>query len=212
MRKIQLVGDVHGEFTRLQKIINKFKGTTIVLGDIGIGFIYKYLNPAFCIDPNVPYYLTKLTDIQCNREQMVFIRGNHDRPDMCRRHHNFLGEYGVYRDIFYISGAWSIDRAYRTEGLDWWPDEELNMKQCYKALEMYTEIKPDIVITHDCPTSILALLYSQLFKTRTGQLLESMLREHRPSQWYFAHHHVSWQKTIDGTYFKCLNCFETVEL
>lgn len=212
MRKIQLIGDVHGEFTRLRKILNSFKGTSIQLGDLGIGFIHKYVNPAFCIDPSAPYMLSKITDIQCNREQMVFIRGNHDQPDMCRKHHNYLGEYGVFKDIFYISGGWSIDKAFRTEGVDWWPDEELDMKQCYEALRMYAEVKPDIVISHDCPTSILSLLHSQVIETRTGQLLETMLKNHQPSQWYFAHHHVKWESTINDTYFKCLDCFETVEL
>jgi hypothetical protein len=212
MRQIQLVGDVHGEFSRFQKLINSFKGLTIQLGDLGIGFIHKYVNPAFCIDPNAPYYLTKVTDFQCNREQMVFIRGNHDNVKMCRDHHNYLGEFGVFKDIFYVSGGWSIDRAWRKEGLDWWADEELSMEQSYKALEMYAQVKPEIVISHDCPSSILALIHSQVIETRTGQLLESMLKEHRPKQWYFAHHHKGWQGDIEGTHFRCLDCFETVRI
>jgi Icc-related predicted phosphoesterase len=208
MRKIQCVGDIHGDFYRLKEIIKEHKGTTIVLGDVGIGFIHKYHNPTFIFDPTQPLMLEKITNFQCNREQMLFLRGNHDNVEMCRAHHNYLGEYGVYRGIFYVSGAFSVDRAFRTEGIDWWSEEELSMEQCYKALEMYKTTKPKIVISHDCPTNILSLIYSQIIPTRTGQLLQAMFEEHQPEKWYFAHHHKGWQGELKGTTFRCLDCYE----
>lgn len=207
-----LVGDIHGQFDSLVKIIYSVKDVVVQLGDLGIGFLHEYVNPAFYLDKDAPYHLTKLTDFQYDRKKFVFLRGNHDWPQMCREHHNYLGEFGVFKDVFYISGAWSIDCAWRKEGKDWWADEELSMEQCYNALEMYTKTKPDIVISHDCPTSVLSMLHSQIIETRTGQLLETMLKEHRPKHWYFAHHHVGWQGDIQGTHFRCLNCFETVRI
>jgi len=209
-RNIQLVGDIHGQFDLLLKIIRAHKGITIQLGDLGIGFIHKYVNPMFFIDKDAPYMLSKLTNFEYDRRKFIYIKGNHDNPEICRAHKNYLGEYGVFKDIFYISGAWSIDRNTRTEGVDWWPDEELSMKQCYKAFDMYKETKPEIVISHDCPSLILNRLHVHVIETRTGQLLNSMLSEHKPKHWYFAHHHMYFEETLADVHFKCLNCNETV--
>ena len=207
-----LVGDVHGEFERLKKLIYAAKDTVLQLGDLGIGFPRQVVNPAFFIDNTAPYMLNTITDFQWDRRKFVFIRGNHDNPAVCVVHKNYLGNFGVFKDMFYMSGAWSIDRAYRKEGVDWWPEEELEMAQCYDALEMYKSVKPDIVLTHDCPTSILTRIHSHPFETRTGQLLQTMLDEHKPKHWFFAHHHVSWQEKVNGVNFKCLNCLEAVRI
>jgi hypothetical protein len=209
---VVLVGDIHGEFDSLVKIIYSVKDVVVQLGDLGIGFQHRYVNPAFFLDKDAPYELVKITDFQYDRKHFVFIRGNHDAPEMCRKHHNYLGEFGVFKKVFYVSGAWSIDRAYRKEGLDWWPDEELNMKQMYDALEMYTQVKPDIVMTHECPTSISQVIHLDSITNRTGQLMDAMLREHQPQQWFFAHHHTSWHKKVGKTDFRCLNCFETARI
>lgn len=207
-----LVGDIHGDFDNLVKIIYSVKDVVVQLGDLGIGFRHEYVNPAYFLDQDEPYKLFKLTDFQYDRKKFVFLRGNHDNPEMCRKHHNYLGEFGVFKKVFYISGAWSIDKVYRKEGLDWWPDEELNMKQMYDALEMYTQVKPDIVISHDCPSSVSQLIHLDSITTRTGQLMDSMLREHQPQRWFFAHHHTSWFRKVDKTEFKCLNCYETARI
>lgn len=213
MSNIQLCGDIHGSFDSLQRIINSFKGLTIVLGDVGIGFVHQYVNPLFYLDKDAPYKLTTLTNFEVNREQLVWIRGNHDNPDMCRKHHNYLGEYGVFQGIFYISGAWSIDRDYRKEGVDWWADEELTMEQCYDALDLYKQTKPRIVISHDCPKRVLSLIYhSNAIETRTGQLLDSMFEQWKPKQWIFAHHHLSFKASVQGTEFRCLDCHETYSI
>ena len=207
-----LVGDIHGGFETLQKFIYQAKDTVIQLGDLGIGFKGYKTNLAWHFDMDQPFQIPYLSNFEYDKRKFVFIRGNHDNPDMCRKHKNYLGEWGVFKKIFYISGAWSIDRAWRKEGLDWWADEELTMEQSYKALDMYLLTKPEIVISHDCPTSILKMLHSEIIETRTGQLLQSMFDKHQPKNWYFGHHHKAWQGELFGTKFRCLDCFETVKI
>jgi len=208
-----LVGDVHGEFVGLKEIIFRHRDKIVIqLGDLGIGFNAKRVNPAWFLDINQPYTTNYLTNFEFDPRRFRFIRGNHDNPGACRIHKNYLGEYGMYKDVFYISGAWSIDRDCRTEGVDWWADEELTIKQGYEALEMYKENKPDIVISHDCPTLILNRLHAHVVETRTGQLLDAMLREHKPKHWYFAHHHMHFEETLVGVHFRCLNCNEAIKI
>lgn len=191
--EIQFVGDVHGEFDRLEPIVQNFAGMTIQLGDLGIGFRQRGM----------------MTDVDYDNDRFAFIRGNHDNPSICRRHDCYLGEYGMWNGIFYVSGAYSIDRWLRTDGIDWWHDEELSMAQCYKAQELYSAKKPSVVISHDCPSTMVQLMYHELFPNRTGDFLQNLLEIHQPDLWLFGHHHLSFERKICNTTFRCLDCFET---
>jgi hypothetical protein len=83
-----------------------------------------------------------------------FIRGNHDNPAECRRHPNYAGEYGYWDEegLFFLGGAWSIDQQWRTEGKNWWRDEEQDMSSLGNAGALYCHLKPRIVATHEAPT------------------------------------------------------------
>ena len=212
MRDIFLYGDIHGSFKYFEEQLNRNKGLGIQLGDLGIGFRQEIINPAFFYDNTQPYKIPTLTNFECSREKMVFLKGNHDFPEMCRSHPNYLGEFGIFKGMFFVSGAWSIDKEFRKEGVDWWPDEELSISQGYDALELYDKTKPDIVLTHECPLDILSYVHHNIIPTRTGQLLNEMYHIHHPKHWYFAHHHVSFEKILFGTHFKCLNVGEYIKI
>lgn len=81
-----------------------------------------------------------------------------------------------------------------------------------KARELYGDIKPDIVITHDCPESVCLYLLpvgARLYQNITGWALDELFNIHQPKIWRFGHHHKSWRMTINGTDFRCLNELET---
>jgi len=192
------IGDIHGEFARYKAIINQ-RPNSIQLGDMGVGF---------------PGYDHSQLDIP---EFHKFLRGNHDNPAVCREHLNYLGDYGFLpqHDIFYISGAWSIDRACRIAGVSWWEEEELSYQQLLEVIKEYKKIKPKIVATHDCPVSIMRTMFDiQPFPSRTGQAFDSMLEVYKPDFWVFAHHHVHRVnvKKIGKTTFICLGIGQTIEI
>jgi hypothetical protein len=58
----------------------------------------------------------------------------------------------------YIGGALSIDKAHRTEGLNWWVDEELSIQEMNSIFDKYIKEKPDIMVTHDCPEEIAVMM------------------------------------------------------
>lgn len=204
-------GDLHGHldlFRRKAKEQHKLHphDTQIVVGDIGLGFP-KSQSDVF------PEYVR-------------IIRGNHDSPEVCRKHPNYLGEFGHEVidgfKVFWVGGAWSIDRNLRIEGRDWWSDEELNIAQLTEALELYEQVKPEIMITHDGPEIATMELLNRftlgawdrkpIIPTRTGQGLQAMFEAHKPEQWFFGHWHVDWSLTLRGTKFRCLNEFSKVEI
>jgi hypothetical protein len=136
---------------------------------------------------------------------------------------HFLGDYGVhtvpgYGDIFFVRGGRSIDWQYRVEGRTWWRDEELSYAECLKAFELYKEVKPKAVFTHECPADIIELLAG--FKTWDGKLilpsltanmLNLMFDHHQPERWIFGHHHKNWSEVVKGTQFRCLGIMSYVD-
>lgn len=206
MNKLTLIGDVHGKIDALMRIQNSLLGgqRSVQLGDMGFGF-------------------RAITDFP---EQHKFIRGNHDDPAKAREHKNYLGDYGYLAedDIFYIGGANSIDKQWRTPMVSWWPDEELSIVELNAAQQLYVASKPRIVISHECPeianrTMLAGLIIgdsyfeakSELIKSRTCQALQQMFEIHQPKLWVFGHYHIDKTFQIGATTFRCLAELSTME-
>jgi hypothetical protein len=191
------VGDVHGDFDEYSKRISDFS-KTIQLGDMGIGFGRDH----------------QYTSLIGQRHR--FIRGNHDNPQKCRQLPQYLGDFGYLKDdeIFFVSGAWSIDFWARTPHVDWWPDEELDTRTMDAVLTRYDDIKPKIVATHDCPFSLYRRIYKRKrpHRSATAVLLSALFKLHHPKAWVFAHHHRSLRFDIGGTSFFGLGILEVMNL
>lgn len=194
---ITILADVHGKYRRMHEIIReKDKHEYIVqIGDLGFDF-----STLDNVDPN----------------KFKIVSGNHDNMDKIIHIPHYLGDYG-YTELngihfFWYRGAYSIDRQYRTIGIDYWSDEQNNIETFMKARELYTEVKPDIVLTHDCPESINYHLLppgANRYQNMTGWALDELFNIHQPKMWRFGHYHKSWRMTIKGTDFRCLNELET---
>ena len=203
--KIHFLGDIHGDFMFYKQWIsqNDPNDISIVLGDFGLGFNHLH-------DKEYTMWADK-----DNSDKNFFIRGNHDNPEVCNKQHAHLGDFGLFKNkIFFVAGGWSIDREWRTPGKDFWINEELTTHQCEECLSLYEKIKPDIVISHDCPESIKDMLVPPIGvkPCKTGLLMDAMLNIHRPSIWIGAHYHVSKRFEYLGTKFIYLNIKETFTL
>lgn len=187
-----LVGDIHGKFDKLYPKIIKSKGEQICqVGDLGVGFpTYDYPEDF--------------------GSSFKFIRGNHDNPEICSKHMNYLGDWGYSGNIFYFSGAESRDTSKRIMGLDWWKEEELSYREAGLALDYYKEIRPDYVISHDCPASITKKMfpYCSEPKSITSILLQMAFEFWRPKAWFFGHYHQSKKYRFEGTNFYCLGTYQ----
>ena len=205
------VGDVHGAWGDLMDRVDAAKGEDIfLLGDVGIGF-YKENQYKPSLYGKRMYFFPKEFPLN-----VKFIRGNHDNPDVCSRHPNYLGNYGVIQSgshkIGYVSGGFSIDRAWRTEDIDWWRDEELSMEDLYKALELFELEKPDVMISHEAPSSFVKEIFrgtGDLYPSRTNQFLDSVLLSVKSvDHWYCGHYHLTFDKFFCGVEFHVLNLIE----
>lgn len=189
------VGDVHGHFDELPLI-----GPTIQVGDLGIGFISEQEDER---------------ELRW-RDDFWFIRGNHDNPALCQKHPRYLGDWGRHECMFWVGGAWSIDKNFRVEGVSWWREEELSAAQGEQALADYLETKPRVMVTHDGPRCLFE--YNgpmEIWRFRpssTANLLQAMFEAHQPEVWLFGHHHQSEDFHQGGSHFRCLNIEESLTL
>ncbi len=118
-------------------------------------------------------------------------------------------------DFFFYRGAYSIDRQYRTVGIDWWEEEELKIEDFMKAREAYRAAKPDLVITHDCPENIGFTLLppgGRVYQNTTGWALQELFQIHQPKTWVHSHWHLSRKTVREGTEFICLDELEPLEI
>lgn len=203
MGPFYLIGDLHGDLRAVSEFFIRERNLRggpgpanrppmphmICVGDVGIGM---KPNPA-----KIPKFLHK---------NFSFIHGNHDNPDECANTPGYLGRFGSHNQIFWVSGANSIDSATRTAGVDWFPNEEISYGETHDLLELYEKSKPEIMITHECPAVINNM---RGFRPNfTSTLLDQLFSIHRPKMWFYGHHHRSQSHIIDGCIFRCLNINE----
>lgn len=107
---------------------------------------------------------------------------------------------------FTMGGAYSHDKEWRTEGINWWAEEVPSQEERDEAIANLTahNWKVDYVITHEAPTEIADKLitmvrdYSRDVDEYTMWLGGIAYRLDFKT-WYHGHHHIDWSWE-DGKY------------
>lgn len=219
---LRIVGDVHGYLDRYLNIAKKAK-YSLCVGDVGFDYSYltRHLDPQYgrLIGGNHDNYSKKPCE-ECNGPDCKICEGR-GFVFTCQSKH-FLGDFGQWEvpdfgKLFYVRGAWSIDKDFRIPGVSWWEDEEISIAQGCKALDLYSKLKPNFVVTHTVPMWVVPQIpFKRIFgdvihQPRTEQMLQSMWDVHQPKTWVFGHWHINWwkwmthPKTGNKTRFICLN-------
>lgn len=205
--RLHLIGDVHGKWLDYSNILHAIPmgERSIQLGDMGIGFKND-----------------RVLRTGKAMKDHKFFRGNHDNPAECRAHPNYYGDwkYDPVTKIFNVAGAFSIDYAWRVDGINWWRDEELPYGELDEVVDWYSQCKPEIMLSHECPSTVTPMLLSELIvgygsgeyfraklecaKSRTSAALQRMFEIHQPKQWFFGHYHIDRAFELNGTAFRCL--------
>jgi len=186
MNSIRIIGDIHGKTNLYFRAIRGAE-QSIQIGDLD--FNYDFLKDVY------PY---------ANK----FFGGNHDNYVILSKMEvpHDLGDFGLYTwstmtcPIFWVRGGWSIDRQFRTPHVDWWENEQLSQRELNKAVQLYAAERPAVVLSHECPLSVVPFVTNPAFakafgydepviRTRTNVALEEMLIYSRPQVWIFGHYH-----------------------
>ena len=203
---IYITGDTHGDYESFTERMSRYplnrSDTVIVCGDFGFVWDTHYHR----------YSLAKLTVKQYT---IVFIDGNHED-------HALLGTYSceqwnggkVHRiadnifhlmrgqhfliegkSFFTMGGAYSADKAMRTEGVSWWK-EELPNKEEYETAEQTLKAcryKVDYVLTHTVPKSVAERLGAvpDSHEAQLQEYLEGLYTKLDFKSWFAGHFHVN---------------------
>jgi|ERR1700733_14487232 len=204
---IKIIGDVHGKTGDYKRLVRSMEPgqRSVQIGDMGVGFSGVIIHDM--------------------SQDHKWFRGNHDNPEKCRRHPNYLGDWGYLPEdkLFWLAGAFSIDRIYRTPGVTWWEDEELSYLELQKAIGYYEAVKPKYVLSHEAPSEVAKRLLLDLqgpyfasklacSMSRTAEALQRMFDLHKPEEWIFGHYHVDKQLEWHGTLFTCVAELSTYDL
>lgn len=200
VNSITILSDVHGKYRRMHEIIREKNRHEYIVQVGDMGFSYDTLDN---VDPN----------------KFKIVGGNHDNMDKIIYIPHYLGDYGYTElngiNFFYYRGAYSIDRQYRTIGIDYWSNEENNIETFMKARELYRDIKPDIFIAHDCPDFMVPYYigpHSRRYENITGWALGELYNIHQPKLFLHGHYHQSKTTIYGDTKFICLDELETYHL
>ncbi len=154
-----------------------------------------------------------------------FVDGNHeDHPQLAQMAHTTApgGRVPVRPNIHHLprcyrwdwhgrtwlacGGGVSLDKAARTEGLDWWPDEEITSGQ---ESALVAGGHADVMVSHDCPSSVAHtfprpppewapadLARNEAHRERLQRIVAAV----RPSHLIHGHLHRAYQRTCDFGY------------
>ena len=209
--KTLIVGDLHGEWGRLNQLISKKKPDIILqCGDFGWW-------PSLDIRYPILYGRRQTwcsKGIKPQGSRVYWCDGNHEEHTALSQtgsikelyagiHHASRGSTLVLptgQTVLFAGGATSIDKDRRTPGRDWFPEENITNEELDRML---SHDRIDIVISHTCPDSFdlsdyIAEDYSSYNKRLDANrvALDVVLEQYSPEFWFFGH----WHKFMTGQY------------
>lgn len=205
-----IAGDTHGTFD-IRKVINYFEGREdeytkedylIICGDVGVcGFSASDEAKTRSILRNLPV-------------TVLFVDGNHENFEQLNSYQidswnggkvHFIESdiihlmRGQIYDIdgvrfFTFGGAYSIDKAYRAEGISWFPEEMPNREEYEEGWNNLERVgfQVDYILTHTGPREIAASMgYGELSddEVELRQYLQRVADNTDFTAWYFGHFH-----------------------
>lgn len=222
-KQIVLLGDIHGEYSVIEKFCENFSDTNIIqVGDFGIGFQQNKSKESRILK-NICSFLKK------SNNKLFVIRGNHDDPSYFDNRKiddeiTFLSDYSLLikdnKRILCVGGGISIDRTLRKSGISWWEGEIFN-------LDPDKVVKSDVLITHVAPkdfpiskeeTNPMVVNFSLDDKTLIQELKQekNMVQQlsdlSQAKRHYFGHYHIAMNYPTNNRKYRCININEFLEL
>lgn len=205
--KILITGDLHNRFEQLNALIARRRPELVICaGDFGYW-------PRFTGDRTLPLSAIKLQ----TAEKLLWCEGNHEDFWSLKGRESDEIEPGIIymprgstytlpdgRIILFMGGAESIDKMYRTEGIDWFREEIITQKD----FQNLPEGKVDIFVTHTCPTELVNDLrqgYPEKGYEPSNKALSQLWKMYSPKLWFFGHWHQHRVFNLEGTQFYALS-------
>jgi hypothetical protein len=204
--QVVVMGDIHGDFGGLNTFINKHQpGVVLQCGDFGYfpHMTQTHLDALGDITP------VRMGEVKTKNTHVHWCDGNHEDHEALLALDDLEVFPGVFyqprgstlvlpdgRTVLFVGGADSVDKGYRTRGVDWFP-EELITHADINRLPDPKAVNIDIVVSHTCPVEFIQ--HSKIAEMThfagkvddpSCRVLSHVLQVYQPSLWYFGHWHV----------------------
>lgn len=220
--RILTVGDTHGNTGwwkyEIFPTAQTYEASAIVqVGDFG-----------FWPGTHGERYLDKVSRYSCNYEIPVFwIDGNHEWFDRLEE----LGAFGaeapteVADGVSYLprgyawewggvrclalGGAYSVDKEWRSPGLEWWPQEEITFPDVKRA---QAKGRAKVMFTHDVPMGVnIPGIHAEGKDTfpasrENRYRLRGVFDVVQPEVLVHGHYHIGYNARLEGCHIVGLNC------
>lgn len=203
---IYVTGDTHGKSARLSHDSMPYcerwgrNDTLIICGDFGFlsgqGGEDTFLREL----TRRPYTICFLDGNRDNPERLAefpIVEFHGGRAHRVRRNVYHLMRGEVYdiegKKLFVMGGGYSMDRARRMEGSDWWPSEMPSAEEYAMAKRnlALAGMQVDAILTHAAPTTVMQGLFQACAEERElNDFLEWVLHNVQFHRWYFGHVHL----------------------
>ncbi len=203
--KIFVVGDLHGSWGELNKLISRHHPDAILqCGDFG--FWTHYHGKPF------PKKIFNQFGIKNHDTEIFWIPGNHENWDdlnCISKDEPYEIQDGITycpfgavievndQKILCCGGAESTDKQWRTEGVSWWRDEIITQKE----MDNLPDCEIDIVISHTAPKNWIENSIFKKYgrsKDPSSFALQLIFERYRPKKWFSGHFHHYMKTEISG--------------
>jgi predicted phosphodiesterase len=222
---IYLLGDTHGNFTKLKRYSNYLSPDDIVIhvGDFGVYHKVLFDWERYLFPEGFP----------C---KLMFIDGNHEDFSLLYNYpiDKKTGLRPIFKNLYHIprgtvmelegklfgflGGGESIDKAFRTEGLSWWSEERISEEDVELLISNVGNRQLDYLITHTCTHDFRERYFGTLdlkkWKLNEGwedismYMMDRVVSTLKPKMHIFGHMH----RSIREKKLICLDIDELIEL
>ena len=225
--KIIIMGDIHADFGSLNQFLNKQKPDIVLqCGDFG-WWPHRHGTEKITRNRRFDQY-----SIKPQSTKIYWCDGNHENHDDLQERVTTAPDGPIEipvpgcfymprgsiltlddgRNILFFGGAMSTDKEGRVEGDDWWAGEVPTKTDLEHAREQVLAHggRVDMVISHTGPLAFLQQLPKnkidhERLMDPTVALLDIILGEFHPKQWFFGHFHLFAQGEDQGCAWQCLS-------
>lgn len=204
------VGDIHSDFESFE-FLCKFMLTQVagIYRVVQIGDFGFWPN-----QPNWLWYPKSSLPVP-----VYFIDGNHDdhsvlqavyfdKPTKLSEKFDafYIGRGYAEGAFVYCGGATSHDRSSRTEGVDWFRQENISEQDLSRALELSRGLPVQVMVAHDTVREAFRLIKEPqwVFADQNRELLEQLFYSVQPKLYIHGHYHFYRDYEYMGCRFLCL--------
>jgi len=240
-KDVLILGDLHGTWRKVNSLVAKHKPTIVLqCGDFGwwpkfhktshiSTGVYRY-NSLYNLREEAKF---NQYGLKPGKSKIYWCPGNHEDwedlnlkadsydPKVIEVFDNVLYmprcatlELPDGRNVLFIGGAASTDKAYRKYRYDWYPEEVITQADIYNL----PDVDIDIVISHTSPGWFKTELFEksddwkqsdsywlEKFRDPSCLALDVVWEKYTPELWFFGHYHVAKHGQYRNTKWFALN-------